>query len=140
MQWGDTPWTVAYRFQGSADVGIGKSILERYRWWDFVPHPEWIEPHAGEKGYNHPYAAGIPGEVRMFYLPGPVHPWCPRLAVKGLDRSRKYRVFWVDTTTGAETPIDDVRIDAAGNWQMPLPPVMRDWILVIEEDDRHGST
>jgi len=140
MQWGDIPWTVAYRFQGSTDVGIGKSILERYRWWDFVPHPEWIEPHAGERGYNLPYAAGIQGEVRMFYLPGPIRPWCSRPVLKRLDRSRKYRVFWVDTTTGVDTPIDDVRIDADGDWQMPLPPVMRDWILVIEEDDRHGST
>ena len=43
--WGDTPWKVAYRLPGSAQLGLGKALLTRYEWWRFEPHPEWAEPH-----------------------------------------------------------------------------------------------
>ena len=84
-----TPWHVAMHFPGSAQLGLGKKLLEEYPWWRFEPHPEWVEPRsttlfephaewydnhqkwAERKGrWDLPYAAGIPGEVRFIYIPG----------------------------------------------------------------------
>ena len=53
-------------FPGSRQVGLGKRVLERYPWWRFELHPEWVS-HVGEgyfkpiESYIRPFAAGIPG-------------------------------------------------------------------------------
>jgi hypothetical protein len=40
----NTPWRVAAQFPGAKQLGLAKTILEDYRWWEFEPHPEWIDP------------------------------------------------------------------------------------------------
>ena len=57
--WGDTPWQEAYRLPGSSHVGIGKRLLERFEWWRFEPHQEWVDPAGSAEDYNRPFAAGI---------------------------------------------------------------------------------
>jgi Protein of unknown function (DUF4038)/Domain of unknown function (DUF5060) len=112
------PWDEAMRLPGSRQVGIGKSILTKYPWWRFEPHPEWVEPHgtafqqphsdwfdvrkrwAEEKGnYLLPYASGIPGEIRFVYVPpgsflGPL--------VSGLEKGMEYRASYYDPMTGEQ--------------------------------------
>jgi len=115
----NTPWDVAMRLPGSQQVGIGKSILMKYPWWRFEPHPEWVEPHGTafqephsdwfdvikrwdeEKGnYLLPYASGIPGEIRFIYVPpkgaflGPL--------VTGLEEDRVYHASYYDPVTGEQ--------------------------------------
>ncbi len=63
MAWGHTPWEDAYLLPGSAQLGLARRLLERYEWWRFEPHPEWVDPHVGEKNWQAPSAAGIPGKV-----------------------------------------------------------------------------
>jgi hypothetical protein len=38
------PWRVAAQYPGAKQLGLAKSILENYRWWEFEPHPDWIDP------------------------------------------------------------------------------------------------
>lgn len=40
----NTPWRVAAQFPGAKQLGLAKELLENYRWWEFEPHPEWIDP------------------------------------------------------------------------------------------------
>ena len=61
MSWGDTPWEEAAQLPGSEQLGLAKQLLERYSWWCFEPHPEWVEPRSTEQDYQRPYAAGTPG-------------------------------------------------------------------------------
>jgi hypothetical protein len=56
--WGPATWDEAYRLPGSAQLGLGKRLLERYAWWQFEPHPEWVEPHQTEGKRISCYAAG----------------------------------------------------------------------------------
>ena len=71
--WGDTPWDEAMQLLGSHDLGIAKRLFERYPWWEFQPHPEWVEGKEMRLGfyapehdfYFTPYAAGIPRRVRV---------------------------------------------------------------------------
>ena len=129
--WGNRPWTEAHRLPGSGQLGVGKRLLERYPWWRLRPHPEWIEPHAGEGDYLAPYAAGAEG-VRLFYFPRPLLPWraTPPVTLQHLDPSRSYRAFFVDPKTGEEHPLGDV--SGQETWPVPTPPVMQDWVLVLE--------
>jgi hypothetical protein len=114
----NTPWNVAMHLPGSTQMGIGKSILMKYPWWRFEPHPEWVgahgtafqEPHADwfdpnkrweeEKGdYLLPYASGIPGELRFIYIPAiPYTPMGP--LVTKLEDGVQYHAAYYDPVTG----------------------------------------
>jgi len=81
-----TTWKEGMNYSGSAQLGIGKKLLEQYQWWRFEPHPEWVEDGC--------FAAGIPGEVRFVYLPRRgVYNWTG-FAVKRLERDVPYHAFY----------------------------------------------
>jgi hypothetical protein len=132
--WGDQPWEDAYRLPGSAHLGLAKRLLARYPWWKFEPHQEWIDPAAGKDDYFAPYAAGIPGQVRVIYLYRPRFPWdatCP--TVKKIEPGVRYRAFYFDPRTGREHPLGTVEPGPEGTWPVPIQPVLEDWVLVLEK-------
>jgi hypothetical protein len=131
--WGNTPWEDAYRLPGSFQLGLAKRLLERYSWWRFEPHQEWVKPSASPTNIGALFAAGIPGEVRMIYFYDPVFPWeGARPQIIGLEPGIVHKAFFWDPKSGEEHPIGRVKPDAQGNWEIPLPPVFQDWILVVE--------
>ncbi len=87
-----TTWKEGMNYPGSTQFGLGKKLLERYLWWHFETHPEWTEKEC--------FAAGIPGEVRIIYLPrNNIYDWSGP-AVKNLDPSVDWRVYHFDPATG----------------------------------------
>ena len=128
----DDPWDVAMGFAGSTQVGLGKRLLERYRWWRFRPHGQWItwvgghyyEPLAGAL---RPLAAGIPGEVRVIFIPTRCI-----VTVCGIEPDARYRATWFDPRRGREHDAGMAAADGEGRWQPPRPPIIQDWVLVIE--------
>jgi len=131
QSWGDTAWDEAYKSPGSKQVSIGKGLLERYRWWQFEPKPEWVEPHWSEGDYFKPYAAGIPEEVRIIYIPvdGSLR------KIEKIEQGTTYRAFYLDPRDGREYNIGTVVPDEKGEWQPPKPPIIQDWILAMEVKD-----
>lgn len=134
FSWGNTPWEEAYQLPGSTQVGLGKRLLERYRWWRFEPHPEWVDPHFTTDIYALPYAAGIPGEVRLIYFP-PATSYLWRrgegFQAVGLAPGKNHAAFFWDPTNGDEYPLEPFTADARGAWRIPHPPIFQDWVLVI---------
>ncbi len=129
QSWGDTPWSEAYRLPGSKQVGLGKKLLERYRWWLFEPHPEWVKPHWTVEDPFKPYAAGIPGEVRVIYFSPPHFGHGPP-KIKELDS--EYNAYYFDPRTGREYWIGKINADKNREWQPPNPPKIQDWVLILE--------
>ena len=138
MAWGNTPWEDAYRLPGPAQLGLAKRLLSRYAWWKFEPHPEWIEPRWSEQNYYGGYATGIPGSVRVIYLPTFV--WGP-VTVRGLEPGVTYRAFLFNPATGEELSLGNAHANAEGAWlvqRKELPtdpfilPLFQDWALVLE--------
>lgn len=128
MSWGDTPWEIAYQLPGSTQIGIGKSLLMRYPWWRFEPHPEWVSSHATKENVRAPYSAGVPNTVRIIYIPN-----YSSVLVKALEKETKYHAFFVDPQNGKEYELGNINPDQDGNWQSPNPPIFQDWLLVIEK-------
>ena len=128
----DDPWDVAMAFPGSAQVGLGKRLLERYRWWRFRPHADWIT-WAGGHYYDplaatlKPLAAGIAGEVRVIFVPTRCI-----VTVCGIEPGARYRAAWFDPRRGSEHDAGTVAPDDGGRWQPPRPPIIQDWVLVLE--------
>ena len=132
--WGDVPWQAAAQLPGSRQLGLGKALLERYRWWEFAPHPEWVEPHQTPENRMSAYAAGIPGQVRVLYIPAETI-WVihrQEMALKGLEPGVAYRAFYFNPKTGHETSLGAVQATAAGDYVVPRAPIFQDWVLVLE--------
>jgi hypothetical protein len=129
MNWGNTPWEVAYQLPGSYQLGLAKSFLMRYEWWRFEPHQDWVEPAGTAENWNAAYAGGIEGEVRIIFLPSGV--W--GIKVKKLEKGRSYRAFLFNPTDGEEMEIGKAKGDEKGEWRLPgVPPIFQDWVLVLE--------
>ena len=127
--WGDTPWDVAYQLPGSQQLGMAKALLMRFPWWRLEAHPEWVEPHWTKENYMQAYCAGIPGELRIMFLPAPGN--APR--VKQLEPGVKWRATFFNPSTGQEHDAGPVAVDANGEWQMPVTPIIQDWICVLQK-------
>ncbi|MAG35745.1 MAG: hypothetical protein CL878_05810 [Dehalococcoidia bacterium] len=126
---GKTPWEEAYQLPGSRQVGLAKVLLQRYRWWMFEPHPEWVQPRWSQEEYLRAvYAAGISGEVRVVFLPHLVS----RVVIHDLEPDVTYRGYYANPVDGTEHPIAQVTPDSAGTWAAPQPPMRQDWVLVLE--------
>jgi hypothetical protein len=132
--WGDTPWQEAYRLPGSSHVGVGKRLLERFEWWRFEPHQEWVDPAGTTEDYNRPFAAGIPGQVRVIYFYWPSYPWDPSkpYRVRQIEPDVRYKACFLDPRTGREHVIGRMEADANGNWVIPTQPSLKDWVVVLE--------
>jgi len=87
-----TTWKEGMNFPGSTQLGLGKKLLEKYPWWRFEPHPEWVDADC--------FAAGIPGEVRFIYVPKRgIYNWNGP-TVKNLERDVPYSAFYFDPASG----------------------------------------
>ncbi|MEO8662738.1 MAG: DUF4038 domain-containing protein [Bryobacteraceae bacterium] len=126
--WGDTPWRVAYQLPGSGQLGLAKSLLMKLPWSRMEPHPEWIDPHWSTSNYNQPYAAGAPGEFRIFYFPrtGNINH-----KVKALESGVTYRAAWWNPVTGERTEAGTV--SGVTEWQPPPPVIFQDYVLILEK-------
>jgi len=131
--WGNTPWEDAYRLPGSHQLGLAKALLERYVWWEFEPHQEWVEPCGGPENVGGPFAAGIPRSVRVIYFYNPTLPWAgDSTAVVAIEQDADYTTYFWDPRTGEEYDLGAVVPGADGRWVIPVQPTMKDWVLVLE--------
>ncbi|MBD3175840.1 MAG: DUF4038 domain-containing protein [Armatimonadia bacterium] len=126
--WGDTPWDEAMNLKGSEQLGLGKRLLERYEWWKFEPRPDWCEPHSSAEAPEAPMAAGIDGVVRVIYIPQYSGP--PK--VTKLGSGKMYRAYYFNPMDGTTIDLQGVDSGPNGEWTPPTPPVMGDWVLVME--------
>ncbi len=132
--YGPIPWDDAMRLPGSRQIGLAKQLLERYPWQRLEPHPEWatwaqeLSQAAARNGFEVPYSAGIPGELRITYAP------LPR-AVKtlGLEGGRGYTATYFSPVTGKLSGPSTVHADATGTWTATPPPgTVNDWVILLE--------
>lgn len=146
MSWGNTPWDAAARLPGSEQLGLAKQFLTRYPWWQFEPHPDWVEPRWTDDLSEQPFtcgrhdvplAAGIPRKVCVIYQPlGQT-----LKMVKGLESGVQYHARLFNPVSGVEEDLGRIKPDASGNWipdcggakWFPFP-IYQDWVLALAAD------
>lgn len=134
------PWEEAYQSAASVQMGIAKRLLERYRWWQLEPHPEWTEPwpkslrveYRKFDRYFGCYAAGIPNELCIVYFPVQRNAQ-PVIKEFFGESNVTYQSFYYDPRTGREYPLGKVRPNEKGEWVAPCFPIFQDGILVVEK-------
>ena len=126
--WGNRPWREAAQLPGSRQTGLGGAFIRRFRWWEWEPHPEWVGAQQGETDTYARRAAGVPGKLRVIYIP---HCWDPP-TVPALEDGVAYEAYYFDPCTGADVPLGPVTPDDESCWKPPFPPEVHDWLLVLE--------
>jgi hypothetical protein len=127
-----TTWQEGMRQPGSAQLGLGKRLLEQYPWARFEVRPDWVEDGA--------FCAGIPGEVRIIYLPRRnLYNWSGPL-VKNLEPQVDWRAFYFDPATGRRFDRGILKATARAGEAGARPaefrsrvPSPQDWVLVLEK-------
>ncbi len=136
--YGKIPWDEAMNLPGSAQVGFGKKLFEKYAWHEFQPHPEWAEYIDDPESYG-PYATGIPGKVRIIYVPEP-----RSIRVSGLEPNTKYRAAAFDPQSGKTNDLGPITAEDDSSWTVRKDAAIElgdkqvkidapdDWVLVLE--------
>lgn len=134
IAWGNLPWQDAYKLPGSGQLGLAKRLLEQYRWWQFESHPEWIDPHQNAKNRLQSYAAGIPGQVRIVYMPVEAVRFIrtEQPVLKALESGVAYDAKWFDPKTGDRYELGSIQGDENGDYKTAKPPILQDWVLILE--------
>jgi len=126
-----TTWKEGMNYPGATQLGLGKKLLEKYPWSRFESHPEWVE-----KGC---FAAGIPGEVRIIYMPRRnIYNWSGP-TVKNLEPDVDWHVYYFDPATGRKFDQGTIKASAKADDKTAKPvgfkknvPSPQDWVLVVE--------
>ena len=116
---------------GSRQIGLAKAFLMRFPWEHLKPHPEWAAWSDSTKArdeYEEPYAAGIPGKLRIVYAPDRHAVTCVKL-----DPKCGYNAGSFDPVSGLSTNLGLVHADATGSISLTPPQgTKNDWVLVLE--------
>ena len=126
-----TTWKEGMNYPGSTQLGLGKKLLEQYPWSRFEPHPEWADSTC--------FAAGIPGEMRIIYLPRRnIYNWSGP-EVRNLDQG-VWKVYYFDPATGRKFEQGTIEVsegpykksEKSIDFQQNVPSP-QDWVLVLEK-------
>ena len=75
-----------------------------------------------------PQATGIPGAVRVIYVPE-----SQPIVVRNLDPHTAYAATYFDPVSGTKTALATIHPDDAGLWHCPPPAgISHDWVLILE--------
>jgi hypothetical protein len=144
--YGKIPWNEAMHLPGSRQMGLAKAFIEQFPWPRFEPHPEWAardpEPLPGleggklrpNAGSSEPQATGIPGSLRLIYVPER-----EVIEIRDLEPQAKYAASYFDPVSGEKAPLGLIQADTRGVWKCQ-PPLAgdQDWVLVLK-DPRHPA-
>ena len=129
-------WDDAMMFAGAEQIAAGHRLLESLPFHRFEPHPEWVKVDLrwGHEVYLIPvrgFAAGIPGECRLIYVPMRWYHWDGPL-VRHLEAGVRYQAAYVETNTLRRHELGEITGDANGEWRAPTLPHLYDWLLLLQ--------
>ncbi|MGN6101026.1 MAG: apiosidase-like domain-containing protein [Devosia sp.] len=127
-------WDEALGFPGAQQVAQGHALLASLGYERFEPHPEWAEIRLrwGAEAYPvapRAFAAGVPGEVRLVYLPVRFYHWDGPL-VRDLEPDGEYEAAYINPISFERHEIGPVAA-SDGTWRGPTLPHMQDWLLLL---------
>ncbi|MDQ6631854.1 MAG: DUF4038 domain-containing protein, partial [Verrucomicrobiota bacterium] len=85
---------------------------------------------SNNEGVFGPQAAGIPGSVRIIYVPEN-----DSIIVRELGKNATFAASYFDPVTGEKTVLPSTKADNIGSWTCPPPTGNNhDWVLILESE------
>jgi hypothetical protein len=99
-----------------------------------------VYPSGSPNNVDLPFAAGIPGSVRVIYFYWPTfhnpapqsYDPAPQYYVCLLETGVRYRAFFWDPRNGQEHDLGEITPDDHNTWSIPIQPELKDWVVVLE--------
>jgi hypothetical protein len=132
-------WDEGLKLPGAEQLAKGHALLKSLGLDNFSPHPEWasLDLKVPQDTYNWPiraFAAGIPGRVRVIYLPLRWYHWDGPL-VRALEPGVRYKAAYLEPDVLRRHELGVVTGDGNGEWRGPTLPHLFDWLLLLEAVD-----
>ncbi len=141
---GAPTWREAAAFPGAHQLGVARRLLLDLPWHRFESHPEWMAPCQDSGDRFLPYAAGVDGEVRVFYIPSVAYQRVMQLELRLRELgSRNWHARLVSPRTGETDSRFLVEPESDGTARVrcgrfyPLPS-WEDWLLIMTTADTGG--
>lgn len=136
--WGNTPLKRALNFEGAKQIGRAKEFLKQFEWQKFEPMQESIEPKVAKSDPTAPRVAGVANEFRIAYFFTPIAPWDNHYIFHNLEPNGLYELFFWDPQNFTKTENELLYANSEGKLQMPLPPSLDDWIMIIQKSQNNS--
>lgn len=130
-QWGETPWQEAYRLPGSRHIGDCMKFLTQFEWHRFTCRPDWIDRPCTLSATDGCFAAGIPSEVRVVFLPVFGGPFWGEVQILNLEEYITYKALRFNPITNKTTELGIAMPGADGSWTAPRVDMFGDWIYAL---------
>ena len=131
--WGNQTWQDALELKGAKDIAKAKEFLEELPWQYLEPMQEQIEPKINSKDVRAIRVAGVSNYLRVVYIYNPIAPWDKHYSLTSLEKNQEYNLFFWDPQNYIKYPIQKVFSNSSGKVEIPTPPSMDDWVVVIEK-------
>ena len=135
--WGDMPFKDALYLKGAKDISRAVSFLDRFEWWRFKSKNNSLEPRAKPK-YNI-NIAGIDDILRVIYIYQQLAPWDNNYKILNLRKKSSYSAYFWNPKFKAEVKLESIQTDNRGSVNLPTPPSLDEWVLVLELIDNSES-
>ncbi len=135
--WGDMPFKDALYLKGAKDISRAVSFLDRFEWWRFKSKNNSLEPRAKPK-YNI-NIAGIDDILRVIYIYQQLALWDNNYKILNLRKKSSYSAYFWNPKFKAEVKLESIQTDNRGSINLPTPPSLDEWVLVLELLDNRES-
>ena len=128
-------WDQSMMFPGAQQIADAHRLLCTLPLHRFEPHPEWVQADLrwGHDAYPIPfrtYAAGVPGECRLIYIPLRWYHWDGPL-LRHLEPALSYRATYIEPNNMLRHELGIITADSSGQWRAPTLPHLHDWLLLL---------
>jgi hypothetical protein len=129
--WGNRSWKEAAALQGSRDIGRCAAFLNRFDLSRFEYRPDWIEGPCSLNAADGNFAAGIPGEVRVFYKPYYGGGFWGVVRLLNIEQNVKYRFLRYNPLTDVCADLGVITQSNDGTWETPRADAFGDWLYAL---------
>ena len=128
--WGNIAWSEAIKFKGAKDLVKSKEFLEDFEWWKLQNCDNLIDCNNLDEPRS-PAIATIENRLYIAYFYNPIAPWDKHYTIK-LKANNNYNYYFFCPNTYQKSNVEEFNTNSSGKWQMPTPPSLDDWVLIIE--------
>ena len=133
--WGDISYKRAIAFKGAEDIANSKAFLEEFEWWKLKSINN-LEPKVDKNDPKSPLVATIENKIFIAYFYNPIAPWDIHYTFCNLESNKEYIYYYYSPNTYLKTKPLLITTNSSGKWQMPTPPSLDDWILVLKSNNK----
>jgi hypothetical protein len=121
-------------YEGSGQLGRGTKFLRELPWWKIRAAPQRANYHADASDFYNPYVAEMGDDILFYFTKVSFFYKKEKFTILNLEKDATYSYTFFDPITGRKYPKGKAELDENGNWVVPEPPIMQDWVVHVHRE------